>query len=162
MVDLFFRFQWPYFKVLAKILNKSIDLNVVVWTGNRVLNYGCSLYKGLKKRFLTINKVFFLLLFIFYCGESNLFVHTHRYQSGTVTHSHLFASGTPGTPAHQHTAKQLQVIAYLTELQFFYSLVVPLFVSLLVAYLVYYRRDTRECAVCSTFYFSLRAPPVAC
>lgn len=116
----------------------------------------------MKQRFLTISKVFFLFLFVFYYGELNLFVHTHHYQSGTVTHSHLFASGTPDAPTHQHTAKQLQVIACLAELQFFYSLAVLLLASILVAYLVYYRWNTREYAVRFTSYFSLRAPPVAC
>lgn len=51
-----------------------------------------------------------VLLFAVFYGESTLFVHTHSYEWGTVTHSHPFMPSS----SHQHTQNECQAIDMLS------------------------------------------------
>lgn len=52
----------------------------------------------------------------YYC-ESTLFLHTHNFTWGTVTHSHPYMPTGP----HTHTSSECQTIQFLTNLLFTFS-----------------------------------------
>ncbi|MEG2150700.1 MAG: hypothetical protein RRY36_05730 [Bacteroidaceae bacterium] len=89
----------------------------------------------------------------YYC-ESTLFVHTHNFSWGQVTHSHPYLPNSP----HSHTSAQYQTIESLTNLLF--TLVATAFVStLLRAITLCYAPHLRGLARHLIKYYSLRAPP---
>jgi hypothetical protein len=51
-----------------------------------------------------------LFLFIGYYGSTTLFLHTHHYLYGDVTHSHPFSNA-----AHEHSANQLENLNALSR-----------------------------------------------
>lgn len=57
--------------------------------------------------------IFLVALFVSYYCECTLFVHTHYFQWGKVTHSHPFL---PSAGGHSHTEAECQTIASLSDI----------------------------------------------
>ena len=64
----------------------------------------------MKKKVLS---VVLLALFVSYYGSTHVFVHTHQFAWGIVTHAHPYTSG-----AHTHSANALLLIDNLDRLLF--------------------------------------------
>ncbi len=57
--------------------------------------------------------IFLVALFVSYYCECTLFVHTHYFLWGKVTHSHPFL---PSADGHSHTEAECQTIASLSDI----------------------------------------------
>lgn len=64
-------------------------------------------------RFLGVFSV--LALFISYYASITLFMHGHIVNGVTVVHSHPYKTTSDGSPAHEHKASEIQLIAQLSH-----------------------------------------------
>lgn len=67
---------------------------------------------SMKQKAFKLLQYFLVALFVSYYCESTLFIHTHYFTWGTVTHSHPYTSNNTG---HTHTATECQTIASITN-----------------------------------------------
>ncbi|MEG2555913.1 MAG: hypothetical protein RSA53_07465, partial [Odoribacter sp.] len=111
---------------------------------------------SVKKKVTQILKFLLLALFLSYYCESTLFVHTHVFDWGTVTHSHPYLPNS----GHTHTAGQCQSISFLSNI--FFTLIDS------IAFVVAVRILVRQHIPCRCFSTrlvadncSLRAPPAS-
>lgn len=68
----------------------------------------------LHKKVKSVLKVALPALFIYYAASVSLFVHTHVVNGVTIVHSHPYAKNSDGTPAHQHSGTQIELIHQLS------------------------------------------------
>lgn len=84
----------------------------------------------MKRGELKILKLLLLAFFIAYYSTSTLFVHTHKYAGGTITHSHPFLP----SAKHSHTTSEYQLIDHINHLVFWGAIVALVFLSLPILY----------------------------
>lgn len=103
-----------------------------------------------------ILKYLLLALYICYYSESNFFFHTHKFDWGTVTHSHAHIPY--GT--HSHTQAQCLTIASITNL--FITLTAAFVLTVFFKVIrILYVADISPVAKYIHFYCPLRGPPVS-
>lgn len=73
----------------------------------------------MKKAALSILKFLMVILFICYYVGNTAFIHTHRFQDYTITHSHPFI---PGSHHAHHSGEEVETIALFNA---FVALAVP-------------------------------------
>ena len=61
-------------------------------------------------------KTLFVLLYIAFYASNTLFLHTHKFVYGTVTHSHPYSTDANGLPNHSHNSTELQFISLCNTL----------------------------------------------
>lgn len=106
--------------------------------------------------------IFLLALFLSYYGSITFFSHYHVVNGVTIVHSHFFCGHTDsnGAADHSHSAKELTLIAHLSNFITLVSVALAVLVPHLVHKVHYYiSNQTREPDK-QTFTLSLlRAPP---
>lgn len=109
----------------------------------------------MKKVALSILKFLMVILFICYYVGNTAFIHTHRFQDYTITHSHPFI---PGSHHAHHSGEEAETIALFNA---FVALAVPVIV--VVFRLAFLRIILQSYPITVSFrkIFShlLRAPP---
>ncbi|MEG1612154.1 MAG: hypothetical protein RRZ83_04080 [Alistipes sp.] len=108
----------------------------------------------MKRKLLKILNCAFIALFVCYYAESTLFIHSHTFAWGTVTHSHPYLPSS----SHSHTAGECQTIHSLNNLLFTLITAVTLSVTVVVCYLLY-NPHVQSVARHIVENCSLRAPP---
>lgn len=109
-----------------------------------------------EKALKTLRYLLMALFVSYYCG-STLFVHTHTFDWGTITHSHPYM---PTGGGHSHTAAECVTIASLTTLLF--TIVGAISVVLAVRCVTLFHTPCSKSAARHLLEnASLRAPPVS-
>ncbi|MEF9932429.1 MAG: hypothetical protein RSC28_00540 [Bacteroidales bacterium] len=110
----------------------------------------------MKNKAIKILQYLLLALFVSYYCESTLFIHTHNFNWGKVTHSHPYLPNS----SHSHSEAQCLTIASLNNITFTVIAIAAIMVTVRVITLQYVpcihsviRYTLRNC--------SLRAPPVS-
>lgn len=108
------------------------------------------------KSIVAFLRVVVLLLFMSYYANSSLFLHTHYFECGAVTHSHPYSQAT----SHSHSYADCHLLSIYTNPIFaIASLIFSLWCG--VAYFNTQRRKTGlKSSFCSKRAPLLRAPPV--
>ena len=106
--------------------------------------------------------LFLLALFLSYYGSITFFSHYHVVNGVTIVHSHFFHgdTGSDGGANHTHSAKELTLIAHLSNFITLVSLALVVSVPHLIHKIHYYIHKQEEEPDKQTFTLSpLRAPP---
>lgn len=59
-------------------------------------------------------KIALPVIFILYFISITFFTHSHVVNGVTIVHSHPYASNADGSPMHEHTGAEIQLIQFLT------------------------------------------------
>ncbi|MEG1644675.1 MAG: hypothetical protein RR279_02405 [Alistipes sp.] len=109
----------------------------------------------MRSKSLKILNCLLIALFVSYYAESTLFIHSHTFEWGTVTHSHPYLPG----GGHSHTAGACQTIHSLNTILFTLIAAFALSVPIVVCFLLHplclqsvAKHIVENC--------SLRAPPL--
>lgn len=66
------------------------------------------------ERFVKGLKVALPVIFILYFISITFFTHSHVVNGVTIVHSHPYVSNDDGSPTHEHTGAEIQLIQFLT------------------------------------------------
>lgn len=84
-------------------------------------------------RLNNILRILLLMLFVSYTCSITFFAHTHIVNGVTIVHSHPYKKNSNGTPDHEHTGTEIQLIktlsAYSTTLLIVLSIVLGIFLT---------------------------------
>ena len=108
--------------------------------------------------------LFLLALFLSYYGSITFFSHYHVVNGVTIVHSHFFCgnSDSDGGAAHTHTAKELTLIAHLSNFITLVSVALAIVIPHLIHKVHHYISNQAKEPDKQTFTLSLlRAPPFA-
>jgi hypothetical protein len=102
-----------------------------------------------------------LVLYVLYFTSSTLFIHTHFFNWGTVTHSHLYFpfDSDKDVPNHTHTAAQCEFINYIASSVQMITFCMSIIAAVLVLIETYVVFITKHILEFSLNYLFLRAPP---
>jgi hypothetical protein len=102
-----------------------------------------------------------LVLYVFYFTSSTLFIHTHFFNWGTVTHSHLYFpfGSDKDVPNHTHTAAQCNFINYIASSVQMITSCMSIIAAVLVLIETCFVLIKEHIIEFSPNYLFLRAPP---
>ena len=108
----------------------------------------------MNNRIVKILKLWLITLFVSYYCESTLFYHTHVFEWGIISHSHLVWPNVQ----YNHTSGECQTIAQLT-----YILLITSALTVFLFFTELIKRLTEKSTLCKiqliVCHNSLRAPP---
>lgn len=106
-----------------------------------------------KNRVKNILAIIVASLFMSYYASVTMFVHTHFFEWGTITHSH------PASNGHSHSSDSYRLISHLSN---FAAVITAAVAILAIGYTLYSRTTTETVSVffAKVRLYSLRAPPV--
>ena len=82
----------------------------------------------LNERLKAVTKVALLALFISYACSITFFTHTHIVNGVTIVHSHPYMADDDGSPGHEHTGAEIQLIHTLSVF-FVAGVIIPIILS---------------------------------
>lgn len=68
----------------------------------------------INKKVKTVFKIILPVIFITYFASITFFTHTHIVNGVTIVHSHPYQQGDGGSPVHEHTGSEIQLIHTLS------------------------------------------------
>ena len=110
----------------------------------------------MRQRAIKILQFFLLILFISYYAENTLFVHTHQFSWGKVTHSHPYLPSS----SHSHSETECSTITLLNDI----LLLLPLAVAIVSSYRLidtFYNSFISFVRKAELYLLSERSPPSA-
>lgn len=116
------------------------------------------LRKGIR---LDVLRIVLLMIFSLYVSSITFFTHSHIVGGVTIVHSHFYTANDDGTPAHEHTGSQIQLIQTLSTFFSFEAIVLAILIGFFASrvYILFVERDCfRKQDVCYG-QSRLRAPP---
>ena len=112
------------------------------------------------RKYLSVFRVLFPLLFIFYIGSVTSFTHVHIIDGVKVVHSHPFQNSSKGAPTHSHTWSQIYLIHFIGSYQvtskIIYLVLFGLFFSFVSLFPFIWNKE-KVSEICQAY--KLRPPP---
>lgn len=109
----------------------------------------------MKKALQNIGRWLLVILFLYYYTANTSFIHTHIFQTYSITHSHPYIPG----GHHTHTGEELETVALFNALVLFFSSPLLWAVGLLICLYVIYVSRQNALFDRRTYSPFLRAPP---